>query len=214
MLSRLLDQRAGRPAPDYASCCSGAAAASPELVRRALPRRVGLCPTCGLTEAASQVATRKVRRGAVNCRLHRCFRCPTSRCAASPTGDVEPDRWAKSSCGTDRNARVPERRGGDRARTLDGWLHTGDLRFGKFCGRCPHGPDRRGDLIITGGETSPVESTALLEHPSVARTGVASVPDRTSARAWWHWWYRGRHAGGRSIARRTPPCLGRPQMPA
>lgn len=58
MLRRLLDARGGRPAPEpLRGLLLGGAGADPGTVRRALERGWPVCPTYGLTEAASQVAT-------------------------------------------------------------------------------------------------------------------------------------------------------------
>ncbi len=58
MLSRLLDYRAGRAAPPGLEVLLlGGAAAPPALVERSLAAGYPVCPTYGLTEATSQVAT-------------------------------------------------------------------------------------------------------------------------------------------------------------
>lgn len=58
MLRRLLDARGGRPAPEgLGGLLLGGARAAPEMVERALEAGWPVCPTYGLTEAASQVAT-------------------------------------------------------------------------------------------------------------------------------------------------------------
>lgn len=58
MLRRLLDARGGRPAPDgLEGLLLGGARAAQEMVERALEAGWPVCPTYGLTEAASQVAT-------------------------------------------------------------------------------------------------------------------------------------------------------------
>jgi O-succinylbenzoic acid--CoA ligase len=181
MLSRLLSYRAGRPAPrGLAAVLLGGAAASPELVERALEAGYPICPTYGLTEATSQVAT-----------------------AAPPPAGTRSPRPMLPLQGTD--VRVLDEYGGDAptgtpgeiavrgptvmqgylhdpvatARVLrNGWLHTGDVGYLDAAGGL-HVLDRRDDLVVSGGENVyPAEiEAALLEHPSVEDAGVTGVPD-------------------------------------
>ena len=180
MLSRLLDQRAGRPAPEHLRVLLlGGAAASPELVRRALEAGFPVCPTYGLTEAASQVATASPpRHGAT--RPRPMLPLPEVQLRIVADGlDVGPGEVGEILV---RGPTVmlgylndPEAT----ARALaDGWLHTGDLGSVDADGALTvH--DRRDDLVISGGENVyPAEvEAALLEHPSVAEAGVAGLPD-------------------------------------
>ena len=180
MLSRLLDQRAGHDAPaGLRVLLLGGAAASPELVRRALEAGYPVCPTYGLTEAASQVATASPpRRGAT--RTRPMLPLPEVQVRIVTDGlDLEPGGVGEILV---RGPTVmlgylnePEAT----ARALaGGWLHTGDLGSVDVDGALTvH--DRRDDLVVSGGENVyPAEvEAALLEHPSVAEAGVAGVPD-------------------------------------
>lgn len=180
MLSRLLQQRGESAAPaGLRVLLLGGAAASPELVRRALEAGFPVCPTYGLTEAASQVATAAPpRRGAT--RTRPMLPLPEVQLRIVADGhDVDPGevgeilvRGPTVMLGYLNDPEATER-------TLaDGWLHTGDLGSVDADGALTvH--DRRDDLVISGGENVyPAEvEAALLEHPSIAEAGVAGVPD-------------------------------------
>jgi O-succinylbenzoic acid--CoA ligase len=180
MLSRLLEHRGPRRAPaGLQVVLLGGAAAPAHLVRRALEAGYPLCPTYGLTEATSQVAT-------------------ASRPLPGATAP-QPMRVVSGTqlriVGEGREAAVGEPgeilvRGptvmqgylNNPAATAhalrDGWLHTGDIGCLDAQGALLV-LDRRDDLIVSGGENVyPAEVEAvLLEHPSVAEAGVAGVPD-------------------------------------
>jgi len=180
MLARLLAHRGGRPAPPgLRVLLLGGAAAAPELLARALAAGYPVCPTYGLTEATSQVAT-----------------------AAPPPGGATQPRRMRAVQGTELRIvsdglEAPPGTPGEilvrgptvmqgylhdaesTARALKGgWLHTGDIG----CLDADGGLqvlDRRDDLIVSGGENVyPAEVEAvLMEHPSVGEAGVAGVPD-------------------------------------
>ena len=180
MLSRLLAHRGTRRAPaGLQVVLLGGAAAPAPLVRRALEAGYPVCPTYGLTEATSQVATAS--------------RPPPGATVPQPMRAVQGTRIRIVSEG--REARAGEAgeilvRGptvmqgylNDPAATAhalrDGWLHTGDIGCLDAQGALQV-LDRRDDLIVSGGENVyPAEVEAvLLEHPSVAEAGVAGVPD-------------------------------------
>ncbi len=180
MLSRLLDYRAGREAPPGLEVLLlGGAAAPPALVERSLAAGYPVCPTYGLTEAASQVATaRPPVPGS---------RSPSPLLALQGTDIriVVEDRIAAVGEAGEILVRGPTVMIGylndpaATARTLrDGWLHTGDVGYLDADGGL-HVLDRRDDLVVTGGENVyPAEVEAvLLEHPSVSEAGVTGVAD-------------------------------------
>ena len=180
MLSRLLAHRHGRRAPTgLQALLLGGAAAAPDLLTRALAAGYPVCPTYGLTESCSQVATA----------------APPPLGAASPLPmlplrgselriDID-GRDAPSGTPGEIVVRGPTVMQGyllDPRATAsalrDGWLHTGDIG----CLDADGGLrvfDRRDDLIVSGGENVyPAEVEAvLMEHPSVDDAGVAGIPD-------------------------------------
>ena len=180
MLSRLLAHRGARPAPPgLRALLLGGAAAAPELLTRALAASYPVCPTYGLTESCSQVATA----------------APPPIGTASPL-PMRPLRGTDLRVVCDGHD-VPPGTPGEivvrgptvmqgylhdpqaTARALrGGWLYTGDIG----CLDAEGGLqvfDRRDDLIVSGGENVyPAEVEAvLLEHPSVDDAGVAGIPD-------------------------------------
>jgi len=180
MLSRLLDHRGPRPAPaGLEVLLLGGAAASTELLARARFAGYPVCPTYGLTEATSQVATARPQRSGA-----------ARPAPMLPLPGVEVRIVVE---GEDAAAGEPGEIvvGGptvmqgyldDPAATAlalrDGWLHTGDIGFLDDAGGL-HVLDRRDDLIVSGGENVyPAEIEAVLAgHPSVAEAGVTGVPD-------------------------------------
>jgi O-succinylbenzoic acid--CoA ligase len=191
MLERVLAVRGDRPAPASLSLVLlGGGPASADLIRRAISLGYPVAPTYGLTEAASQVATRPPRPG---------VRALTEEetAAADPAARLQPlpgvelrivdARGRPCAVGEEGEIRVrgPIVMAGyldDPAateRALDaGWLATGDI------GRLAEDGtlrvlDRRADLIVSGGENVyPAEIESLLEsHPDVAEAGVVGVPD-------------------------------------
>ena len=180
MLSRLLAHRAGRRAPSgLRVLLLGGAAAAPDLLARTAAAGYPVCPTYGLTEATSQVATAAP---------------PTAGTAgASPMRPVLGTELRIMSGGREVPAGTPGEitvrgpcvmRGylhdpDATARVLrDGWLHTGDIGYLDGAGAL-HVLDRRHDLIVSGGENVyPAEIEAvLLEHPAVEDAGVAGIAD-------------------------------------
>jgi len=180
MLSRLLEARAGRAAPpDLRVLLLGGAAASPQLIARARAHGYPVCPTYGLTEATSQVASAAPPlRGSSTTR-------PMLPVAGTEVRIVVGGRPAAPGEAGEILVRGPTvmqgylHRPEDTARALrDGWLHTGDVGVIEADGGL-RVLDRRDDLVVSGGENVyPAEVEAvLLEHPSVAEAGVAGVPD-------------------------------------
>lgn len=180
MLSRLLAHRQGRPAPDgLRVVLLGGAACQPALLDQARAAGFPVCPTYGLTEAASQVATAAAPASAAVAALPLTplpgieLRIVTGAgdAAAGVAGEILV-RGPTVMRGYLNDAAATERA------LSDGWLHTGDIGFLDRAGGL-HVLDRRADLIISGGENVyPAEVEAVLqEHPAVAEAGVAGLPD-------------------------------------
>ena len=180
MLSRLLAHRGSKAAPPGLQIVLlGGAAASSELLTRALSAGYPVCPTYGLTEATSQVATAAPpRAGAVSTMPMLPVRGTEVR-IVSGGGDVPPGAPGEIIV---RGPTVMQGYLHDPAATArslrDGWLHTGDIGYLDALGGL-HVLDRRDDLIVSGGENVyPAEIEAvLLEHPAVEDAGVAGIAD-------------------------------------
>ncbi len=176
MLARLLELRAAPPATLRVALLGGAGAAR-ELLERASQAGWPIAATYGLTEAASQVATREP--GAA----------PDAPLPALPGVElrvIDPDG---EDVATDVAGEILVRGAivmqgywnaseASAAALRGGWLHTGDLGALDARGEL-RVFDRRADLIVSGGENIyPAEIEAvLLEHPDVAAAGVAGVRD-------------------------------------
>ena len=180
MLSRLLAHRGERAAPaGLRVLLLGGAAAAPGLVARALAAGYPLCPTYGLTEAASQVATAAPpRRGAGRT-------APMLPVLGTELRIVADGRDLPPGVAGEILVRGPTVMRGylhdapSTARVLqDGWLHTGDIGVLDADGGLQI-LDRRDDLVVSGGENVyPAEVEAvLLEHPGVADAGVTGIAD-------------------------------------
>ncbi len=181
MLSRLLTHRRGRPAPPgLRVLLLGGAAAAPELLARALAAGYPVCPTYGLTEACSQVATAPPPpSGATQPRPMRPLQGTELRIVHDGRDVAARHAGRDPRARTDRDAGLPARsRGPRRARcraagctpaTSAASIAEGGLQV----------LDRRDDLIVSGGENVyPAEIEAvLMEHPSVDDAGVAGIPD-------------------------------------
>jgi o-succinylbenzoate---CoA ligase len=126
-----------------------------ELLDWALAVGVPACPTYGMTETASQIATAR----------------PGER-SAHPLPGVE----LRIAEGGEILVRGPMVARGSLA--ADGWLHTGDRGRLESDGRL-NVEGRLKEIIVTGGENvSPVEvEEVLLGHPAVRDVGVAGLAD-------------------------------------
>jgi len=188
MLERVLALRGDQRAPESLELILlGGGPARADLLERAERLGYPVAPTYGLTEAASQVATRP----------------PRSTPPRLGTGEVDRSGGLEALGGValrivDDAGQVlpPEQEGlievngptvmrgylddpDATARTLrGGWLSTGDI--GRLS---PAGHlrviDRRTDLILSGGENVyPAEIESVLEsHPTVLEAGVVGIPD-------------------------------------
>jgi O-succinylbenzoic acid--CoA ligase len=180
MLSRLLAHRGARPAPaGLTAVLLGGAAAAPELLTRALAAGYPVCPTYGLTEACSQVATAALPpAGAARPQPMRPLRGTELRIVHDGR-NVPPGTPGEILVRGPTVMRGYLNQPQATARALQGgWLHTGDIGC-LDAGGALRVLDRRDDLIVSGGENVyPAEIEAvLLEHPDVEEAGVAGVPD-------------------------------------
>jgi O-succinylbenzoic acid--CoA ligase len=181
MLARMFAARGDAPYPARLRCILlGGGPAPPPLLEEALARGVPVCPSYGLTETNSQVATlapSEARRKFGSAGRPTPFseiRIVSADGQALPAG-MEGEI---AVCGPSVVAGYygdPEATG--RA-FRDGWLLTGDIGMldedGYLFVR-----DRRSDLIVSGGENVyPAEiESVLLAHPAVLEAGVVGVAD-------------------------------------
>lgn len=184
MLTRLLEHRGAARAPERLRCVLlGGGPASSALLERAIGLGYPIAPTYGLTEAASQVATRppQVPVGpggdpaaglrplpGVALRIVDQARRPLEPGAV---GEIEvrgPIVMAGYLDDPEATARALQ----------DGWLATGDLGWLDATGGL-RVLDRRADLILSGGENVyPAEvEAALAAHPQVVEAAVVGVDD-------------------------------------
>ena len=180
MLHRLLEAVPKPPPPTLRLVLLGGAAASPELLSRALARGYPVATTYGLTESTSQTATARpeeVRRkpGTVGKPLlYTRLRITDARGTDLPAGEIGEILVSGPTVftGYDGNPHAT-------ARALQGgWLHTGDLGYLDADGDL-WVVNRRSDLIVTGGENVyPAEVEAVLRgHPAVAEACVVGLDD-------------------------------------
>jgi O-succinylbenzoic acid--CoA ligase len=176
MLFRLLE--AGLRTTDLRLALLGGAAASPNLIQRALDAGVPIAPTYGLTEAASQVATQRpmetVRKsGSVGKSLLFTTVSIWGDDGQLPTGTpgeiVVNGPTVMRGYFNDQEATACALR-------PEG-LRTGDIGYVDEAGDLWL-VDRRVDLIVSGGENVyPAEVERVLQqHPGVAAVCVVGVP--------------------------------------
>ena len=179
LLARLLEARGVRPAPAALRIVLlGGATAPLPLIERAAKLGWPVATTYGLTEAASQVATRLPGEP------HDAGATPLPGIAlrvVDDAGNTAPPESPGEILVRGKAVMAGYwRRPEETARTLaGGWLHTGDIGTLDTRGRL-RVFDRRTDLLVSGGENVyPAQIEAvLLEHPDVAEAGVAGIPDR------------------------------------
>jgi O-succinylbenzoic acid--CoA ligase len=184
MLQRVLERRGDQRSPESLSLILvGGGPAPEELLARAEALGYPIAPTYGLTEAASQVATRPPDRvrGAGTDRSAgleplpgveiRIVDAQRHSLPAGREGEIEVKGpivmkgYLDDSEATSRAIR-------------EGWLSTGDVGRLDPAGRL-RVLDRRADLIVSGGENvypAQIESM-LLEWEGVAEAGVFGIPD-------------------------------------
>ena len=185
MLERLLATRGERRAPSSLELMLlGGGPASTSLISRAEALGYPVAPTYGLTEAASQVATRPPRdRGLGGPREKE------AGLEVLPGLELRVVDDRGRALGLESEGQIQLRgptvmRGylddpsATREALSEGWLSTGDMgrldREGRLCVL-----DRRSDLVVSGGENVyPAEVERVLEeHPDVAEAGVCGVAD-------------------------------------
>ena len=167
----------------------GAAAMSPDLLRRAAERLdVGFDQGYGMTEAGGNVTflgPDEHRRGLADepallrtaGRPHSGVEVGIVDDAGAPVPDGEPGevvlRGDQVAAGYWRDAAATAE-----AHTPDGWFRTGDVGVLDAEGRLSV-VDRRKDVIITGGEnvSSREVEDVLSTHPAVDQVAVVGVPD-------------------------------------
>ncbi len=202
MLRRLLEIRGAEPAPEaLGGLLVGGDAADPSLLTAALERGWPVCPTYGLTEAASQVATAPpavarehptsvgrplegvevrieggeilVRGPTVGLGYLGSDRAPGS---VVREGRVIPRQGEETPGGDGVDAGAQE--AGEALVDGDGWLRTGDGGRLDDAGRL-HVTGRLSERIVTGGVTvDPTEVERVLRaHPEVRDACVVGVPD-------------------------------------
>jgi len=183
-VDRALDRdgvRGSRPAPDTLRCVLlGGGPAPTDLIDHATLLGFPIAPTYGLTEAASQVATRPPGSGTAVAGAGlvplignelRIVAENGRDCADGDAGEL----WLRGPTVMRGYRQQPAETASALA---GGWLHTGDVAI-----RAGDGTltilARRSDLIVSGGENVyPAEvEAALCEHPAVVDAAVAAVAD-------------------------------------
>ncbi len=180
-LERLLETRAGRPAPlTLAAVLLGGGPMSQDLLARARGAGYRVLTTYGLTETGSGV----VSGGADPATL---AHPDTGRALPGVQLRIEPDGGADGA--GDGVGEILVRGGmvfagylddpdANAERLRDGWLHTGDIGTLDADGLL-RVLDRRDDLIVSGGENVyPAEVEAVLAaHPGVREVAVYAIDD-------------------------------------
>ena len=171
MLYRLLEEKTAPPA-SLRVVLLGGASSSQALVDEAMGKGWPVCPSYGLTEAASQVATvyppdPDWRQGEAGAPLpHMEVEVGESTGAIRIRG-VSVARYCREA------AQV-------RSFLLDarGWLDTGDVGWLDEAG-CLHVTGRRDDVLISGGENihPAVVEAVFSDCPGVAQAAVTAVDD-------------------------------------
>lgn len=180
MLTRVLADRGGRPAPDVLSCVLlGGGPAPAPLLESAAELKFPIAASYGMTEAASQIATCAPGRSpsaglcllpGIQLRI-----VVDSDIATEARVGVTGEIWIKGPSVFRGYWNHPE---ADKSAFRDGWFRTGDLGALDSKGELQVF-DRRRDLIISGGENVyPAEiETVLLGHPAVEEAGVRGIED-------------------------------------
>jgi O-succinylbenzoic acid--CoA ligase len=181
MLQRLLhEELTGADAPRLRLALLGGAALPPDLAEAARRAGIPVAATYGLTEAASQVATRlpteeRAKPGSVG----RPLLFTRVAVVAGDGRELPPGEVGEIVvAGPTVMAGYYRDPAATAAALRGGRLHTGDLGYLDDEGDL-WVLDRRGDLIVSGGENVyPAEVERVLrEHPAVALACVVGLPD-------------------------------------
>ena len=192
MLQRLLEVRGGASSPTgLERMLIGGGPAPQALLERAHALGYPLAPTYGLTEAASQVATRLPADSAppFHGRL-RALPGTELRVVGSDGQGLAPGEVGEICVRGPTLMRAYLGQPEASARALrHGWLHTGDVGTLDDEGGLTV-LDRRDDLIVSGGENIyPGELESVIAgHPAVAEVAVVAAPDAEFGAhpvAWW-----------------------------
>ena len=183
MLARVLAERGRRPSPpSLRLVLLGGGPAPASLLARAAELGYPIAPTYGLTEAASQVATRPPGERALDGDPAGGLRALPGVAIriVDPGGQPQPANVEGEI--QLRGPIVMSEYLGDPVATgralRDGWLATGDIGRLDQQGRL-RVLDRRRDLIVAGGENVyPAEiESVLVTHPAVLEAGVVGRED-------------------------------------
>ena len=180
MLQRMLDQRGATPYPDSLRCVLlGGGPAPRALLADCARHRIPVVQSYGLTETASLVvalsAEDALRKPGSSGQplMHATIRIERDGqpCAPGEIGEIVVAGPTVATGYVNSPGEFAHARSGD-------WFRTGDLGYVDDEGYL-YVVDRRGDLIITGGENVyPAEvEEALLEHPDIVDVGVVGEDD-------------------------------------
>lgn len=175
MLSRLLDAD-WEPPDDLRFVLLGGGPASERLIERCRERGVPVCPTYGMTETASQIATARpetafTHAGTVGQPLM--FTDVTVVADGEPCGPGEQGELV-----VDGPTVTPGYLSGDGDAFSDYGFRTGDIGYRDDDGRL-WVKRRVDDQIVTGGENvdASTVAAAIRDHPAVADAAVVGLPD-------------------------------------
>jgi O-succinylbenzoic acid--CoA ligase len=178
MLRRLLDSGAAHALAALRFVLLGGAPARPDLVGTCAEHGIPVCPTYGMTETASQVATARPAEAYADPDTVGAPLLPTELTVVGDSGPVpEGEAGEIVVRGPTVTPGYYGRPEATRAAFGSHGLHTGDV------GRIEDGRlyvlNRRSDRIVTGGENVDpgTVAAAVRDHPGVADAAVVGVPD-------------------------------------
>lgn len=168
-----MEQRDAVASPKFQMMLAGGGAIPESYLKRAFARGIQVAQTYGMTETSSQTATLSPRDAL--CKLGAAgkplFFNQIRIDGAQKPGDIG-EICIKGTHVTPGYIG----RFNDKASTVDGWLHSGDVGYIDAEGYL-YVVDRRSDLIISGGENIyPAEiENVLASHPAVKEVGVCGI---------------------------------------